>query len=392
MNSQELRSLQEAYLRVYELDENLLRSLDTGARNLAGTVGGNIGARKGREQMGNLPILGDIGARQGRTQGTQRGHQMYDKAKETVGGLLKQDYELDLFDIILEHLLDEGYADTNESAIAIMGNMSQEWRLSIVEALKPSVVKAAARQQYTSKSVMQRVGGGRSSGSSPGSIATKPQPTNTGRTAAGGSRGSTPQNLKFTKVYHGTTKPASQAISKGGWRTDTNVTRQMQGSGVYTTPQKPAAQMYAKQRANQRGENPAVRTFNLPTDKFNTVKANRQKAGTWTANKGGNKFNVMQMSPQGANKYDITDKPKSAVDLKNTQRRELRQRVNTALSKPQNRAALSRDIKGAKPKPMRTIRGGGSSAQGVGSPSGTTGRFQVGGGQGYGISNIKLAT
>jgi hypothetical protein len=134
MNAQELRNLQEAYNQVHQVDENLLRSLDTGARNLAGTIGGNIGAKKGREKMGNLPVLGDIGANQGRTQGTQRGQQMYDKAKETVGGLLKQDYEYDMFDVILEYLVAEGYADTNEAAIAIMGNMSEEWRESIVEA------------------------------------------------------------------------------------------------------------------------------------------------------------------------------------------------------------------------------------------------------------------
>ena len=41
--------------------------------------------------------------------------------------------EVDLYDIILSHLLDEGYADTNESALAIMGNMSEDWRESIVE-------------------------------------------------------------------------------------------------------------------------------------------------------------------------------------------------------------------------------------------------------------------
>jgi hypothetical protein len=38
-----------------------------------------------------------------------------------------------LFDAILEHLVAEGYADTNESALAIMANMSEEWRQSIVE-------------------------------------------------------------------------------------------------------------------------------------------------------------------------------------------------------------------------------------------------------------------
>jgi len=41
-------------------------------------------------------------------------------------------------------------------------------------------------------------------------------------------------------------------------------------------------------------------------------------------------------------------------------------------------------------KPAQTRRGGGSSAQGAGSPSGT-GRYTPGGGQGYGISGIKLA-
>jgi hypothetical protein len=39
----------------------------------------------------------------------------------------------DLFDVVMGHLLDEGYADTEESALAIMANMSEEWRQTIVE-------------------------------------------------------------------------------------------------------------------------------------------------------------------------------------------------------------------------------------------------------------------
>ena len=39
----------------------------------------------------------------------------------------------DLYDIILSHLIDEGYADTQEAAERIMVNMSEEWRESIVE-------------------------------------------------------------------------------------------------------------------------------------------------------------------------------------------------------------------------------------------------------------------
>ncbi len=42
--------------------------------------------------------------------------------------------EFDIFDNILEHLIDEGYADTEEAAIVIMANMSEEWRQEIVEA------------------------------------------------------------------------------------------------------------------------------------------------------------------------------------------------------------------------------------------------------------------
>ena len=41
---------------------------------------------------------------------------------------------LDLFDIVKGHLLGEGYADTEEAALVIMINMSEEWRQSIVEA------------------------------------------------------------------------------------------------------------------------------------------------------------------------------------------------------------------------------------------------------------------
>jgi hypothetical protein len=40
----------------------------------------------------------------------------------------------DPFDVVIGHLLDEGYADTEEAALAIMANMSGEWRESIVEA------------------------------------------------------------------------------------------------------------------------------------------------------------------------------------------------------------------------------------------------------------------
>jgi hypothetical protein len=48
----------------------------------------------------------------------------------------KVEEDVDLFDYLLEYLVAEGYADTNAAAIAIMSNMSEEWKQSIVEETK----------------------------------------------------------------------------------------------------------------------------------------------------------------------------------------------------------------------------------------------------------------
>jgi hypothetical protein len=45
----------------------------------------------------------------------------------------KVEEDVDLFDYLLDYLVAEGYADTNDAAIAIMANMSEEWRESITE-------------------------------------------------------------------------------------------------------------------------------------------------------------------------------------------------------------------------------------------------------------------
>ena len=44
----------------------------------------------------------------------------------------KTNEEVDIYDIILSHLLDEGYAETPEATEVIMVNMSEEWRQSII--------------------------------------------------------------------------------------------------------------------------------------------------------------------------------------------------------------------------------------------------------------------
>jgi len=56
-----------------------------------------------------------------------------DKVKAARKAMTKENYEPDAFDIVLEYLVAEGYADTNKAALAIMTNMSEEWRQDIVE-------------------------------------------------------------------------------------------------------------------------------------------------------------------------------------------------------------------------------------------------------------------
>jgi hypothetical protein len=60
---------------------------------------------------------------------------VHDPSKPSASKMVKRvDEETDLFDYILERLVAEGYADTNDAALAIMANMSGEWRQSIVES------------------------------------------------------------------------------------------------------------------------------------------------------------------------------------------------------------------------------------------------------------------
>ena len=67
----------------------------------------------------------------GSSSGT-RGYQVGGGQGYGISGIKLAD-SYDLYDIILSHLLDEGYAETQEAAEAIMVNMSEDWRESIVE-------------------------------------------------------------------------------------------------------------------------------------------------------------------------------------------------------------------------------------------------------------------
>lgn len=81
----------------------------------------------------------------------------------TAFGLAKKGVNLaagvDIFDLVKGHLLDEGYADSEEGAMVIMVNMSEEWRKSILESYGVELDEAASsRREGESESefVMRR--------------------------------------------------------------------------------------------------------------------------------------------------------------------------------------------------------------------------------------------
>lgn len=51
----------------------------------------------------------------------------------TRAPILQQSF--DPFDVVMDHLIDEGYAENEEAATVIMANMSEEWRQSIIEGV-----------------------------------------------------------------------------------------------------------------------------------------------------------------------------------------------------------------------------------------------------------------
>jgi hypothetical protein len=187
MNSQDIRALQEAYGQVYELDEaegsygqtpkaqQKMGDLANKRRNTPASEYSERGEKKKKvdaasrhfNRMGN-PDAGDrskkstkpdwgSGKRKGMTQSdrdhsrgeAEYGHTGYDPdwngpasgpggkpkgkklERQKKTGVSAESF--DLYDIILSHLLDEGYASSAEAADKIILNMSEAWFEDIME-------------------------------------------------------------------------------------------------------------------------------------------------------------------------------------------------------------------------------------------------------------------
>jgi hypothetical protein len=149
MDAQELRNLQEAYMEVVsnnnELSEMSYKKLPVGKMmwKAVNRTEREANARADREREANEPnstITYDRAREEHEKaeKNKERNYKMvrvadtHSKKEAKAKSKLKNE-EVDLYDIILSHLLDEGYAETQEQAEVIMVNMSEEWREGIVE-------------------------------------------------------------------------------------------------------------------------------------------------------------------------------------------------------------------------------------------------------------------
>jgi hypothetical protein len=220
----------------------------------------------------------------------------------------------------------------------------------LYEALKSSVVRAAARQQYTSKAVTQRVGGGRSSGSSPGSITT-PEKVKLASKITGFQTG---RGSKYTyNPKQGSWPQTQRTAAKDPYHPTAPGVKQKSDYTMFTTPDasmKMRQNFVSKGAVNQQTKEPFFK--DLP--KSTTPKKGRAPVEVW--NKYAEKGGKQAIHPGSPIKDIQTTTRGSNVGLYGTQRKEIKQRVNTALKKPQNRSAL-RTQSGMKP------RGGGSTSR-----------------------------
>ena len=133
MDAQELRNLQEAYMEVVEnqqLDEGKM-PLDKERRTRIGRQIGRRTASAEYDYEGSKTGFMTKGIRDKLRQSAAK---KVGEVRKMMGALksAQKNENYDIYDIILSHLLDEGYAETPEAAEAIMVNMSEEWRQSIV--------------------------------------------------------------------------------------------------------------------------------------------------------------------------------------------------------------------------------------------------------------------
>jgi hypothetical protein len=126
--------------------KGVIKPLQTKAGSVAATLAGLEAVLAGEKSI-TRKALGKAGEgiqSLGRAVYGDNGSQKPKQEKpKGSGNPLGLNQDVDLFDLIKGHLLDEGYADNEEAALKIMANMSEEWKQSVVEGLSPLGTKTA---------------------------------------------------------------------------------------------------------------------------------------------------------------------------------------------------------------------------------------------------------
>ena len=154
MRDQEILGLYEAYNQVYS-EGSFDNLIDTGASIIKKPVQDYANKRVGG-LAGVLGIPGAVAGQKVDQTATDLKNRKYGKALNTVvSGVRTLTQSYDLYDVILSHLLDEGFASDEKSAEAILGSMSEAWIGSIVEKTIVSVEGGGKRKYTQSKDDMK---------------------------------------------------------------------------------------------------------------------------------------------------------------------------------------------------------------------------------------------
>jgi hypothetical protein len=158
MREQEVRELYEAYLQVHQVQEEEVEELNEGRTTSLSALSRESQKRKDDKKRGRPETESEIHSRL--MMGKFRPGASQEERAEGGRQVLKDRGKVpkkggkDMFEHILEHLVAEGYADTEQAAEAIMVNMSEDWREDIIEEVFD---EALTGERY--KKVMNKPGG-----------------------------------------------------------------------------------------------------------------------------------------------------------------------------------------------------------------------------------------
>jgi hypothetical protein len=187
----------------------------------------------------------------------------YGKALNTVvSGVRTLTQSYDLYDVILSHLLDEGYADTEESATAIMVNMSEEWRESIVEMSDFAAGGGNAKMAKTGMSKDKVIALGKKN------LAAKPSsPSNSSSGGSSSSGGVTPGDYNLNINFGPKKEPKQQ-------------------SEPYTPPRSLTRKPYGPDTAKSIFQKPSYDTPSFADMKDDQMRSQAQDSDEWLVRAG----------------------------------------------------------------------------------------------------------